>query len=411
MPTLLRPWKRLQREEPADQDAHLEITQDKRAGPTEPRDLLLLIPADGGLAFRLFAFAGEKAAAAYVARLASPIDPRPRHIAFRALHSLGAPVSGGEPPEAVVMVRDVSRAGTVNLYSFVDMESACAYLRQEGARGLDLRLVLVYWAAPVELALPDEPALLPDGSPEPPPAPISIPLAARPGVPAARRGQAACRTEPVADTRVRVPVTPAGAVFEPAEPVQAAETAQPSPQTRLMEQIRAWGGWDGLAPLLIRAALLNEQTYQEFDRDPYAIGRGRLVLALAVIAAAIGSAGSGLAAMIVHVPAFALGWAAFVFTVYSIGTQAFPGRRSEDTLPRLIRSLGLATTPALLLVLGAAPIYGPLFVLAAYIWLLATTTTAIAEPLELTRDSSIIVATVGCLVLFTVSQVAPLVLI
>jgi hypothetical protein len=179
----------------------------------------------------------------------------------------------------------------------------------------------------------------------------------------------------------------------------------------VLAQVQAWGGWDGLAPTVIKAALLNEQAYEEFDRDRHALGRGRLVLALAVIAAGIGAAGSGLTAVIVHLPAFALGWAAFVFAVYSIGTQAFPGRRGEDTLPRLIRSLGLATAPALLLVLGAVPTYGPLFVLAAYMWLLATTATAIAVSLELNRDSSIIVATVGCLVLFTVSQVAPLVLV
>ncbi len=411
MPTLLRPWKRPQREEPADQDAHLEITQEKRAGPPEPRDLFLLIPTDGGLAFRLFAFAGDEAAAAYVARLASPIDPQPRHIAFRALQSPGAPGAGGESAEAVVLVRDASRGGIVNLYSFVDMESACAYVRQEGAQGLDLRLVLVYWAAPVDLSLTDQPSVPPDGPPEPPPTPISIPLPPRPGAHAARRGQGACPTEPVADTRVRVPVALAGAVFEPAEAVRSAEAPQPSARPSLMAAVRAWGGWDGLAPLLVKAALLNEQTYEEFDRDPYALGRGRLILVLAVIAAAIGAAGSGLTSVIAHVPAFALGWAAFAFTVYSIGTQAFPGRRGEDTLPRLIRSLGLATAPALLLVLGAAPTYGPLFVLAAYMWLLATTATAIAVSLELNRDSSIIVATVGCLVLFTVSQVAPLVLV
>jgi len=410
MPTLLRPWKRPHREEPAVQDADLEIIHARRAGPPEPRDLFLLIPTDGGLAFRLFAFAGEEAAAAYVARLASPIDPQPRHVAFRALQSPGAPGAGGEPAEVVVLVRDASRAGIVNLYSFVDMESACAYVQQEGAQGLDLRLVLVYWAAPVELTLTDQPAVPLEDSPAPAPAPITIPLPPRPVGQAARRGQAACPTEPMADTRVRVPVTSAGAVFEPAEPVRAAETTHPSAQTGLIAQVQAWGGWDGLAPLVVRATLLNESTYEEFDRDPHALGRGRLILALAVIAAAIGAAGSGLTSVIVHVPAFALGWAAFAFTVYSIGTQAFPGRRAEDTLPRLIRSLGLATAPALLLVLGAVPTYGPLFVLAAYMWMLTTTTTAIAVPLELNRDSAIIVATVGCLVLFTVSQVAPLVL-
>ena len=410
MPTLIRPWKRPQREEPADQDALLEFTQQKRAAPPEPRDLFLLMPADGGLAFRLFAFAGEDAAAAYVARLASPIDPRPRHVAFRALHSPHTMGDGSEPPEAVVLVRDAGRPGIVNLYSFVDMESAHAYVQEQGTQGLDLRLVLVYWAAPVVLSLQgkQDTALVEEPATTPPS--ISIPLPPRPGIVAAGRGQPACPTDPIADTRVRIPVAPSGAVFAPEEPAKSAETPQPSKRPGLMAQVFAWGGWNGLAPLVVRASLLDERTYEEFDRDPHALGRGRLILALATIAAVIGAAGSGLTSMIVHVPAFALGWAAFAGTIYSIGTQAFPGRRTKDTLPRLIRSLGLATAPALLLVLGAVPVYGPLLVLAAYMWLLTTTAKAIAVPLELNRDSCIIVAAVGCLVLFTVSQVVPLVL-
>jgi hypothetical protein len=61
-------------------------------------------------------------------------------------------------------------------------------------------------------------------------------------------------------------------------------------------------------------------------------------------------------------------------------------------------------------VLGVVPTFGPLFVLGAYVWILLTTTAAIGLPLELNRDLSLIVATVGCLALFTVSQVVPLVL-
>jgi len=150
---------------------------------------------------------------------------------------------------------------------------------------------------------------------------------------------------------------------------------------------------------------------EEFDRDPFAAGRGRLIVAMAAIAAVIGAANSGFTGALVHLPAFALGWCAFAFTVYSIGTQAFPGQRGKDTFQRLVRGLALATTPALLVVLGVVPTYGPLFVLGAYIWVLLTATTAISAPLELNKDSSIIVATVGCMVLFTVSQIAPILIV
>ncbi len=409
MPTLLRPWKRPTREEPPDQDAHLELTRQKQAGPLEAQDLLLLIPTDGGLSFRLFRFPGKAAAAAFLAKLASSIDPYPRHIAFRALHSR-TPGSENEATEAVVLIRDAQRPGIVDLYSFVDMESADAYVRQEAAEMLDLSLVLMYWAQPVKLVLPDQTTAQRLEMPEPAVAAISLPLPPRPVQPSVHRTVAACPTEPVADSRVRVKVTPPGAILEAATPQADANIRPPSVWSGLVAQIQAWGGWDGLAPLLAKAALLNENVYHDFDEDPYATGRGRLVLGLALLAAAIGAAGSGPASMLVHVPAFALGWAAFALTVYTMGTQAFPGRRSPETLPKLVRVLGLATAPALLLVMGVVPVYGPLFVLAAYIWLLLTTATAVAGPLELNRDSSLILATVGCLVLFTVSQVAPLLL-
>jgi hypothetical protein len=411
MPTLLLPWKRSQRERPADGDAHLETNQEKRAGPPEPRDLLLLIPADGGLSFRLFAFAGQEAAAAYIARLASPIDSKPRHVAFRALHSPVVPEGTTGPLEAVVLVRDAHRPGIVDLYSFVDMDSANAFLKQDGAHGRDLRHVLVYWAAPVQLALPDRPIAPPVDAAEQAPAPISIPLPPRVAAATPRRRQPARTSKPAADTRVRVHVNSAGAVFEPDEPVTPPEPPQTPAGTGVLAQIQAWGGWDRLAPLLVRAALANPVTYEEFDRDPFAAGRGRLIVALAAIAAVIGAANSGVTGALVHLPAFALGWCAFAFTVYSIGTQAFPGQRGKDTFQRLVRALALATTPALLVVLGVVPTYGPLFVLGAYIWVLLTATTAISAPLGLNKDSSIIVATVGCMVLFTVSQIAPILIV
>ena len=180
---------------------------------------------------------------------------------------------------------------------------------------------------------------------------------------------------------------------------------------RLVAGIQAWPGWDGLAPLIMRAMLLNDETYQDFSRDQNANGRARLIVSLGILAAVIGAAGSGLASAIVHLPAAALGWGAYAVAVYAFGTQAFRGRRDKDAFTRLLQGLGLASAPAFLLVLGIVPVYGPLFILAAYMWLLLTTVAAVIPALELDSQSALVTGTAGCVVLFAVSQVVPLLLV
>jgi hypothetical protein len=166
-----------------------------------------------------------------------------------------------------------------------------------------------------------------------------------------------------------------------------------------------------MAPLIMRAMLLNDETYRDFGRDQNDSGRARLIVSLGILAAVFGAAGSGLASAIVHLPAAALGWGAYAVAVYAFGTRAFKGRRDKDAFTRLLQGLGLASAPAFLLVLGIVPVYGPLFVLAAYIWLLLTTVAAVIPALELDNQSALVTGTAGCVVLFAVSQVIPLLLV
>lgn len=442
MPALLRKLKRAQ---PADNGADLDH-EPKQQAPTEPLDLFLLIPADGGLSFRLFAFTGPGPAAAHLKRMGLPLNAKPGHVAFRTLHSPANLNGAAESLEVVVLIRDLERPGTVELYSFVDMEAASSFVRQEGGERIELGTVLMYWAAPVDLTPEDLASAPPDEDgntvpvstvsiplpprPQPvataavtstvPPASTVPPEAAEPHettVPPATppKPQKTRQRDKTEDTRVRVPVSSAGPVFqfEPAAPATSSAPApakQKQPRTGVLAEIQAWGGWDGLAPLMIKAALANMVTYDQFERDPFATGRAKLIIGLAAFAAMIGAMNSGLESAVLHLPAFALGWGAFVYTAYAMGTQAFPGERGKGVFRRLALCLALATTPALLLVLGAVPTYGPLFVLGAYIWVLLATTTAVSSVLALNRDLSLIVATVGCLALFTVSQVIPLVL-
>ena len=50
------------------------------------------------------------------------------------------------------MVRDLRRDGVVYLFSFTDIESAHAFLRDEVQHGTDLASMILYWAVPVRMA-------------------------------------------------------------------------------------------------------------------------------------------------------------------------------------------------------------------------------------------------------------------
>jgi hypothetical protein len=102
-----------------------------------------------------------------------------------------------------------------------------------------------------------------------------------------------------------------------------------------------------------------------------------------------------------------MGWGAYAVAVS--GRHPGFGDAVKDAFS--CPGLGLASAPAFLLVLAIVPIYGPLFVLAAYMWLLLTTIAAVIPALELDTQSALVAATAGCVVLFAVAQVLPLLVV
>lgn len=391
MPTLLRPWKRPRPEEP--QQPHADPEPQAQTRPEGDR-FFLLTKEKGGLSYHLSRFADEEAANDHLRRHA--LEAQGGFIAFWGLHDPEAPLpeSAEGKVEPVVLIRDPLRAGSVQLYSFIDMTTAQAFVRSEVKAGLDPGLVMVYWAATVGLEAPsllDAPPL----APEPRPA---APMVLRPATAGAAAGVGRAPACAPDTWRTEAKAAPRG---------ERAAGRRTSPG--LLARMQVWPGWDGLGPMLARAVFLNEEVYENLRRDPYAAGRARLVLGTALTAAAVGAAGTGMASVVAHVPAAVLGWIAYVFTVYFVGTRVFPGGRDEGVLRRMLPALGLATAPAMLLALGAVPVYGPMFVITANIWVMLTTTAAITPVLGLDRQSALVTATVACLVMFAIAQVLPVV--
>jgi hypothetical protein len=376
-------------------EAHVPDAGVTEAPPGRNR-LLLLIP-EGSLSFRLCSFPDIVAAQDYI-QDAGVLMQGGHWVAFWTHDAKPADSDGTTvPAEAVVILRDAFRQDVVQLYSFVDMQAALTYLGASVAHGLDLGSALLYWVTPVSLNVSVSTAPKKTVNPAGPAAatPTDSPRQVHsPEEGADRAG--AVRKRP-ADRGV--------SEDKPEQVVTEKRTTGPSLLSRMPRQVWAWPGWDGLAPRIVGAALLKQETYESVRRDPQATGRAALIVVAGAVAAGIGAAGGGLAPGFGHVIAGLAGWMACAATVQIVGRRVFGGRNvSPGSVPQTV---GLASAPALLLVLGAVPVYGPLFVLGIFIWILVAMTVAVEPALELTRESAILTAAVAWLLFFAIAQVAP----
>lgn len=399
MPLLLSPWKRTQNVQ-AVAEAEPDIVELRRPDPAATLDrLLLLRPTEGGLAFRLYGFPDVESANGYVQQHLW-LEAQQGVTAFWALHY--EPAASPDATDAVVIVRDPHHPGIVQIYSFTGMDAANEFVRQEFRNGIDLNLVLVYWAQSVDIESP--PAL----------ASGQTPVHQYAATPALDRSAHASPREVRSESAEPVEAKPMRATR--ARPAEAEpdedneEESEPSRISAIAQDVMLWPGWDGLIPRMTQAMLLDEEVYEDLDRDKHATGRARLLIGLAIFAAGFGAMRAGFFDAIWTMAFAAVGWAMFAAMIYWFGTMVMPGHKTKKTFRHLVKALGLAASPGVFLVLGLIPVFGAIAIVAVFVWIFLTTSHAISAPLQLDNQMSVVTAAFGTLTLFAVSQVLPLVL-
>jgi hypothetical protein len=134
--------KKTSRDE-VEEEEEVQEAQPQPSGPS----LVLLIPNVAGVgAFRLVAFPDAQSAAEYIDSSVLP-QVRSGLTAFWALHREPPPKTPQGSGEALVLIRSAAGSDVVYVVSFVDLESAESFARFEVKRGLDIGLVMIYWAA------------------------------------------------------------------------------------------------------------------------------------------------------------------------------------------------------------------------------------------------------------------------
>jgi hypothetical protein len=351
------------------------------------------------MSFRLCSFPDSSEALNYIQSESTLVQSRQWGVFWT--HDAKPVDSGGAdiPSEAVVILRDTSRQDVVQLYSFVDMQAALAYLSASVARGLDLGSALLYWVTPVSLKVPASPAPNVSG-PERPEAVTSTDSAHqlndRP-IHAERQG-----------TNGKSPVDRKAPEGKSDEVVTGKRVGAFLP-AHLLRQSWSWPGWDRLAPRIVGAAVLDREIYEDVRRDPQATGRAAAIVVAGAVSAGVGALGSGAAAGFVHVAADLAGWILCVAALRFVGVKVFGGR--EVYAGGVVQTVGLASAPALLLFLGAVPVLGPLFVLGTFIWMLVAMAVAVESSLELERESAILTVAGAWLLFFAIAQVVPIFLV
>jgi len=160
---------------------------------------------------------------------------------------------------------------------------------------------------------------------------------------------------------------------------------------------------------MMRAARLDSNLYEEVEADLSATSQAATVVGIVALCGAIGNAiglaangnvGGAVGVFIGQIIAAFVGWVAWSYITYWIGTSIFKG---VATPGELLRTVGFAQTPGVLNILAIIPILGGIVVFVVWIWQLIAGIIALRQALDITTGQAVITAIIGMIPLLLLS--------
>jgi hypothetical protein len=145
---------------------------------------------------------------------------------------------------------------------------------------------------------------------------------------------------------------------------------------------------------VIGALRLDAATYEEVEHDEASLGQAAGVVVITALAAAIGAAGRGGGGAVGAVFGSLVGWLVSTAFIWVIGVYWM--KHSSD-YKELLRTLGFASAPNALAVLGGIPALGGIAVLVAFLWSLAAFVVAVRQALDVTTGRAVWVCVLAVL--------------
>lgn len=135
---------------------------------------------------------------------------------------------------------------------------------------------------------------------------------------------------------------------------------------------------------LAGAIALDPMTYEGVEADEGATLEAAATVVLSSASAGIGAQGFGGQwwAVVPLTVVTLIAWAAWALLTFEVGTRVLPGSRTHSDAGELLRTIGFAAAPGLLLVFGVLPgLAVPIFVMAT-LWMLAAMIVAVRQALD-----------------------------
>ena len=142
------------------------------------------------------------------------------------------------------------------------------------------------------------------------------------------------------------------------------------------------------------AAMLDVATYEEVEHDEKATGQAAVVVIIVAVCSAIGAVWRGGPSIILAPVSAILGWLLWSAVTYVIGDKLLGG---TATWGELLRTLGFAQAPGVLMIFGIVPLLGGIVRLVVALWLLITGVVAIRQALDFSTGKAIVTAILGWL--------------
>lgn len=158
---------------------------------------------------------------------------------------------------------------------------------------------------------------------------------------------------------------------------------------------------NSLVGRMVGAATLDVATYEEVEHDTTATTQAGAVVVLAAIAQGVASPYTG---VIYGVVSSLIGWIVMAGLTFFIGTRLFKG---TATWGELLRTLGFATAPGLLHILGIIPILGGLVGFIVMLWVLVAIVIGIRQALDVTTGKAVVTGLLGVIAWGMISMLLP----
>ena len=134
---------------------------------------------------------------------------------------------------------------------------------------------------------------------------------------------------------------------------------------------------------IIRAAKLDVALYEEVEADKGTLNQAIGIVVLSSLAAGIGGVKTGgFGGILLGTVLALIAWYIWAYLTYLIGTKLLPEPQTRADHGELLRTIGFASSPGLIRILGIIPFLRTVVFIIAAIWMLVAMIIAVRQALD-----------------------------